>query len=112
VSPTGAVTDERNVTSRVERHGETATVFLAGIIDGEGGEALSRNLASIGEKSVGEVVIDFADLVFIGSSGLAALLRFCANPNAGCRRVRSAHLGKEMRDLLRAARLDHLFPDE
>lgn len=94
---------------RVERKDDQATLFLGGAIDIEGSEALKAELAKLSDGRLREAVLDFADVTFIGSSGIGKLLLFYKNFSGGGGRVRVARLNANLLSLFRAIKLDKLF---
>lgn len=58
----------------VERDAERVTVHLAGEIDMANVRRLREALVALDDDSVGQVLIDLADVTFMGSCGLAVLV--------------------------------------
>ena len=75
-----------------QRNGGTLVLGLAGELDLDGTAELDRALDAAMESDARRVVLDFEQLRFIGSSGLACLVRAqqLSNQNGNRLRVRGA----------------------
>lgn len=94
---------------KVEREELQTTVFLSGSIDIPGAEKLKQVLNDILKEKVKEVVIDFEEVTFVGSSGIGKLLLFYKNfTSIGCK-VKIANLNNELKALFKTIKLDKLF---
>jgi anti-anti-sigma factor len=94
---------------KVEREELQTTVFLSGSIDIPGAEKLKQVLNDILKEKTKEVVIDFEEVTFIGSSGIGKLLLFYKNfTSIGCK-VRITNLNNELKALFKTIKLDKLF---
>lgn len=94
---------------RVDKGDVKTMVYLSGSIDITGAETLKQSLNQILNEGVKEVVIDFEEVTFIGSSGIGKLLLFYKNVTAkGCK-VKIINLNKELKALFKAIKLDKLF---
>jgi len=94
---------------KIDSEGEKITVFLSGSIDIPGAESLKKALNEIAEKNPREVVIDFDEVNFIGSSGIGKLLLFYKKFTAKGGKVLIVNLNKEITALFKAIKLDKLF---
>ncbi len=91
-------------------HEEKKTiVHLSGSIDIAGAERLKKTFHQIVESDVREVVLDFQQVTFIGSSGIGKLLLFYKKFVAKGGKIHIAKLSKEIAALFKAVKLDKLF---
>jgi len=94
---------------RVDKGDLKTMVYLSGSIDINGAESLKQSLNQILNEGAKEVVIDFEEVTFIGSSGIGKLLLFYKNVTSkGCK-VKIINLNKELKALFKAIKLDKLF---
>lgn len=95
--------------SKIKKDGDKVTLFLSGSIDIPGAESLKKILNGIVEQNPGEVVIDFKEVNFIGSSGIGKLLLFYKNFTSKGTAVKIVNINKEIKALFKAIKLDTLF---
>jgi len=95
--------------SKVKREGDTVTLYLSGSIDIPGAENLKKILNKIADEEPKEVVIDFGEVNFIGSSGIGKLLLFYKNFTSKGAGVKIININKEIKALFKAIKLDTLF---
>jgi anti-anti-sigma factor len=90
-------------------HGPAAMVRLQGVLDIETVELLGNQTTSLLQRGAVHFILDLADLEYLDSSGLAALvaLRRQVDPNDGT--VRLQHLQPAVRSIIVLTRLDRLF---
>jgi anti-anti-sigma factor len=90
-------------------HGPAATVHLQGVLDIETVGLLDNQTTLLLQRGVVHFILDLADLEYLDSSGLAALvaLRRQVDPIDGT--VRLQHLQPAVRNILVLTRLDRLF---
>ena len=91
-----------------KEEGKTA-VYLSGSVDIPGAESLKKALNQIADDNPKEVVIDFDEVNFIGSSGIGKLLLFYKKFTAKGGKVSIINLNKEISALFKAIKLDKLF---
>ncbi len=87
-------------------------IVIAGSINQTGAEELKRQLGKLNLEQIRQVVIDFADVTYIGSAGVGKLLLLYKNlPNdqAG---IRLCNVGPEIYSLLMDMKLDEIFTIE
>lgn len=89
--------------------GKKTTLVLSGSIDIPGAETLKKNLNDVLTGQAIEVVFDFKDVNFIGSSGIGKLLLFYKNFTSKGGKVQIINLNNEIQALFRAIKLDKLF---
>lgn len=94
---------------KVTEEGSKTIMFLSGSIDIPGAENLKKFLTKILESDCGEIVLDFKEVNFIGSSGIGKLLIFYKNFTAKGGSIHIENLNKEIKALFRAIKLDKLF---
>jgi anti-anti-sigma factor len=90
-------------------HGPAATVRLQGVLDIETVGLLENQTTLLLQRGVVHFILDLADLEYLDSSGLAALvaLRRQVDPRDGT--VRLQHLQPAVRGIIELTRLDRLF---
>lgn len=94
---------------KVAQEGDKTIVHLSGSIDIPGAESLKKTLNQIAEDNPAEVIIDFNEVNFIGSSGIGKLLLFYKKFTSKGGKVLIANLNKETAALFKAIKLDKLF---
>jgi anti-sigma B factor antagonist len=94
---------------KVAHEGDKTIVNLSGSIDIPGAENLKKALNQIAEDNPREVIIDFNEVNFIGSSGIGKLLLFYKKFTTKGGRVLITNLNKEISALFKAIKLDKLF---
>ncbi len=94
---------------KVTKEKEISTLYLSGSVDIPGAENLKKTLNQFLEDGSKEVVVDFKDVNFIGSSGIGKLLLFYKNFTARGGKVRIVSLNDEIVALFKAIKLDKLF---
>ncbi|NIM14449.1 MAG: anti-sigma factor antagonist [Candidatus Aminicenantes bacterium] len=94
---------------KVAKEEDKTTVYLSGSVDIPGAESLKKALNQIADDNPKEVVIDFDEVNFIGSSGIGKLLLFYKKFTAKSGKVSIINLNKEISALFKAIKLDKLF---
>ncbi len=82
---------------------------VSGSVDIPGAEYLKKSLTKVLEGDSSEVVVDFKEVSFIGSSGIGKLLLFYKNFTAKGGKITIINLNKEISMLFKAIKLDKLF---
>ncbi len=96
--------------TKIKKEGDVTYLILSGSIDIPGAESLKKTLNQIAEEKPKEVLIDFKEVNFIGSSGIGKLLLFYKNfTTTKDAKVRIANVNKEIKALFKAIKLDKLF---
>ena len=94
---------------KIKKDGEKTTIHLAGSIDIPGAESLKNYLNRVDYNDSEEVILDFKEVDFIGSSGIGKLLLFYKNFTSKGGKVQVVNLNKEINHLFRSIKLDKLF---
>jgi anti-sigma B factor antagonist len=94
---------------KVAKEEDKTTVYLSGSVDIPGAESLKKALNQIVDENPNDVVIDFDEVNFIGSSGIGKLLLFYKKFTAKGGKVSIINLNKEISALFKAIKLDKLF---
>ena len=91
---------------RLDTHTVVRVRGSAGMGDAE---YLTGQLEGLVESTSGTVVLDLAELKFISSAGLGALLRARAKRRPGAQQIRLVHPPPFVRQVLETTCLDRLF---
>jgi anti-sigma B factor antagonist len=89
--------------------GKKTLMAVSGSIDIPGAEQLKKSLTKVLDSDSDEIIIDFEEVNFIGSSGIGKLLLFYKNFTAKGGRITIVNLNKEITMLFKAIKLDKLF---
>jgi anti-sigma B factor antagonist len=81
------------------------TIRLRGRIDRDGDQALSDAYVRAGELGDSPLDLDFADVDYINSTGIALIVRLLANARRDHRDVRARGLSEHYREIFRITRL-------
>lgn len=92
-----------------DRDGDTVVLTLRGELDMQTVGRLRAHLADTLEHDQGAVLVDLTDVVFIDSTGLAALLNALRRLTRARRRLLIAAGDGPVRRMLRMTRLDSTF---
>lgn len=96
--------EAHSLTFDIERNGEDAVVKCHGRMMTWGTEELQQAVRSLLPETK-QIVIDLADLKFVDSMGLGALVAlYVSARRAGCR-LRVEHLGKQVRNVMQITHL-------
>ena len=94
---------------KINKEGEKTTIYLSGSIDIPGAESLKNTLNQVNYSESKEVILDFKEVNFIGSSGIGKLLLFYKNYTSEGGKVHVSNLNKDMKHLFKSIKLDRLF---
>jgi anti-sigma B factor antagonist len=100
---------------RVRTHGEMAVVDLLGEIDAAADDALHRAYAEAAETTTGAILLNFADVEYINSTGIALIVGMLAKARRDGLRMLSTGLSDHYREIFEITRLAdfmELHPDE
>jgi anti-anti-sigma factor len=87
-----------------------AILYLSGNIDIPGSETLKAYFSELLEnESIKEVLLDFNEVSFIGSTGVGRLLLFYKNFTSKGGKIRLVNLNEEIKNLFYALKLGKLF---
>jgi len=99
---------EKTLTFEIERDGEAAVVKCHGRLVAGTTEELYQDVKHL-LPQLKVVVVDLADLTYVDSMGLGALVRLYASARQmGCE-FKLLHLGKQLRNLLKMTNLLSVF---
>ncbi len=99
---------EKVLTFEIERDGDTAVVKCHGRLVAGTTEEFNQEVKQLLPKTK-VVVVDLADLTYVDSSGLGALVRLHASARKlGCE-FKLLHLGKQLRNILKLTNLLSVF---
>ena len=91
--------------ARVRARDGGAVVDLAGEIDAAADDALGRAYAEARELTTSVVVLNFGDVVYINSTGIALIVRLLGQARKDGVRVASAALSEHYREIFEITRL-------
>ena len=91
--------------ARVRIEGAMATIVLSGIIDGGAESALDGAYDACGRASVSTVGLDFTDVDYINSTGIALLVSLLAKARRDDRPVAAWGLSDHYREIFEITRL-------
>jgi anti-anti-sigma factor len=93
----------------IENDGNTMTYFLTGVIDIPGAKMLRGEMKKIIYFKPKKVILDFAEVSFIGSSGIGNILLYHRQLNEWGGSIELRNVNHEIRALLCSIRLDKLL---
>lgn len=94
---------------KLNAEGLKTIMEVSGSVDIPGAEYLKKSLTKVLDSDATEVVVDFKEVSFIGSSGIGKLLLFYKNFTAKGGKISMINLNKEITMLFKAIKLDKLF---
>lgn len=98
------------MTITVELHGRVATVFLSGGIDYSTQEEFRNAMnKAVSSKQVKEIQVNFADVTFMDSSGIRALLILQKNVEERGQTLVLTNCSSSMRELFELGGFDKMF---
>jgi anti-sigma B factor antagonist len=89
----------------VRQHGPVAVIEMRGEIDSFGEEALNAAYAEVEERKPSAVLLNFAGVDYINSTGIALVVRLLADARRDGRGVRAVGLTPHYREIFRITRL-------
>jgi anti-sigma B factor antagonist len=96
--------------SRAEENGVTIVEVEGTIKLGESAEMFARELQSVFESTAGGVVIDFARIDYVDSTGIGELVGYLQRFTRANRRVALFRPHHRLEALLKLTRLETIFP--
>jgi anti-sigma B factor antagonist len=96
--------------SRVEENGVTIVEVEGTIKLGESAEMFARELQTVFESTAGGVVIDFARIDYVDSTGIGELVGYLQRFTRANRRVALFRPHHRLEALLKLTRLETIFP--
>ena len=94
----------------VRPDGTSARITLAGRIDRDGDEAMTRAYDQARALGHGDIVLDFTSTDYINSTGIALIVRLLAQARRDGRPVRAHGLSEHYREIFRITRLSDFIP--
>ena len=101
--------------ARVRREGDVAVIDLSGVIDGQAEGQVNAAFAEATETATSTVVLNFADVTYINSTGIAVVVGLLAQARRSQHVVRAFGLSDHYREIFEITRLVdfmQLFNDE
>jgi len=99
----------------VRQQGRTAIIELRGDIDGLEDEALNRAYAEASQSQPAEILLNFKDIDYINSTGIALIVGVLAQARKTGRRLLTCGLSPHYTEIFQITRLSDfmtIFPDE
>ncbi len=99
----------------VRQQGNTAVIDLHGDIDGFAEEALNRAYAEAIQSQPAEVLLNFKDVEYINSTGIALIVGVLAQARKTGRRLLTCGLSPHYAEIFQITRLSDfmtIYPDE
>lgn len=97
--------DDRRFGARVERVPDDLRLRMQGDLDGRADETLGSAYAEVAAIGPGRVTLDFHDVGYINSTGIALVVRLLADARRDGRAVRAVGLSPHYREIFRITRL-------
>ncbi len=97
--------DDRRFDARVERRADEVRVRMRGDLDGQADDALGAAYADVAGLGTSGVTLDFHDVGYINSTGIALVVRLLADARRDGRDVRAVGLSPHYREIFRITRL-------
>ncbi|MCK4765703.1 MAG: STAS domain-containing protein [Candidatus Aminicenantes bacterium] len=94
---------------KIKRQEEKTTVFLSGNIDIPSAEVLKKKLFKVSEDGAKEIVLDFEEVVSVGSSGIGAIIYFYKQFATTGGKAAIINVNKEIASLFNIIKLDLLM---
>ena len=101
--------------ARVRQEGDVAVIDLRGDINAFAEEALNAAYGEAGNLSAGSVLLNFGDVEYINSTGIALIVGLMAHARKSQRRLVTYGLSDHYVEIFRITRLADfigIFPDE
>ncbi len=97
--------DDRRFDARVEQHADEVQVRMRGDLDGQADDALGAAYAEVAGLDARGLTLDFHDVGYINSTGIALVVRLLADARRDGRGVRAVGLTPHYREIFRITRL-------
>ncbi|MFN2222590.1 MAG: STAS domain-containing protein [Chloroflexota bacterium] len=95
----------REFSADVRQNGTSVIIAMSGEIDGLADPALDNAYSEAEQLDPGTVVLDFADVDYINSTGIALIVGVLARARAGHRPVSAVGLSDHYREIFTITRL-------
>ena len=93
----------------VQQDGDSVRFEIDGIIDELGAESLKDRFKELDIETINELVLDFANVGYIGSAGVGKLLSFYKELSAKGGKLRIENASGIVEELLTITRMDTVF---
>lgn len=93
-----------------ERRGPITVIRLSGRLDLFHAKSLQQKVQELLEADRQKVIIDFADVDYIDSSGVGALLHVYSSARSGAFEIRFANLQRPVAHVIELTKLTDYFP--
>ncbi|MFC1524110.1 STAS domain-containing protein [Thermodesulfobacteriota bacterium] len=93
----------------LNQEGNNAKIVIVGDIDESGAEQLKSNFNKLNLSNTKEVVIDFARVNYVGSSGIGKLLLFYKNLAVNGGKIHIINVSNSLYDLFLELKLDSIL---
>jgi len=93
----------------VQHDGDSVRFEIEGIIDELGAESLKNRFKELNIETIKELVLDFADVGYIGSAGVGKLLMFYKELSANGGNLRIENASGIVKELLTITKMDTVF---
>jgi anti-anti-sigma factor len=93
----------------IQQDGDSVRFEIEGIIDELGAESLKDRFKELKIETVKELVLDFANVGYIGSAGVGKLLMFYKELSANGGKLRIENASGIVEELLTITRMDTVF---
>jgi len=100
---------EAALAARVENIDDVSRIVLSGRLDRDGEHTLSEAYASGAASGAHRVELDFSDVDYINSTGIALVVRLLADARRDGRPVQARGLTEHYREIFRITRLSDLM---
>ena len=97
--------DDRRFGAQVLEVPDEVRVRMHGDLDARADETLTATYAQVGTIGAARVTLDFADVGYINSTGIALIVRLLADARRDGRTVRAVGLTPHYREIFRITRL-------
>lgn len=97
------------MTTNVQNTAGSIVITVRGDIDHTGAESLKNTFSQINLAGISAVAFNFANVDYIGSSGLGKLLLFYKRLSASGIKMRVESASPRVRELLKELKMDTLF---
>ncbi|MFC1576977.1 STAS domain-containing protein [Candidatus Omnitrophota bacterium] len=94
---------------RTENKGDIAVCYIDGEIDINTAPGIKKNFEKVISGKTPKVVINFKDVTYVDSSGLATLVEFLKNIRGYGGKMKLASLSSKVKSLFEITKLEKLF---
>ena len=97
--------DDRRFDARVEGAPDDVQVRMRGDLDSRADESMTAAYAEVASGGASQLTLDFGDVGYINSTGIALVVRLLADARRDGRAVRALGLTEHYREIFRITRL-------